>query len=86
MEFILVIAMEQVVFVNPNISLSINLPERVKVQLTNQRLEAVVSKVLWQGFRFETVQIRSNDERVSRRCPLGRILQEMGDEEGLVKR
>ena len=70
MQLMLSIAMEQVVFVDPNIAFSIDLSKRVKVELSHQRLESIVPKVLRQRFRFQALQIGSNDKGVAGWGPL----------------
>ena len=70
MQLMLSIAMEQVVFVDPNIAFSIDLSKRVKVELPHQRLESIVPKVLRQRFRFQALQIGSNDKGVAGWGPL----------------
>lgn len=63
-------------FVNPDIAFSVDLSERVEVQLPNQGLESIVSKILWQGFRLQPIQVRPNDKGVSGWRPLLKISQE----------
>lgn len=51
------IAMEQRMLVNPYVTLSVNLSERVEVQLSNQGLETVVPKILWERFTLKSLQV-----------------------------
>ena len=62
--------MKEVVLVDPNVTFAVYFPKRVKVELSHQGLESVVSKILRKCFRLETIQIRSNDEGVAGRRPL----------------
>ena len=46
------------------------LPALTVTHLSDKRLESIVSKILRQGFRFETIQVGSDDKGVPSRCPL----------------
>mmetsp|Transcript_2952 Transcript_2952/g.6981 ORF Transcript_2952/g.6981 Transcript_2952/m.6981 type:complete len:88 (+) Transcript_2952:1614-1877(+) len=61
--------MKQIVLVDPNVAFTVDFPKRVEVELSHQGLESVVSKILRQCFGFESIQVRSDDEGVSRWRP-----------------
>jgi hypothetical protein len=64
------VTVEQLVFVDPNVTLAVDLAKRVKVELPNKRLESVVAKVLRQSFGLQPLEVRADDKCISRRSPL----------------
>lgn len=41
--------------VNPYVTFTVDLPKGVEVQLSNQGLKTVVTKILWKSFTFKSV-------------------------------
>jgi hypothetical protein len=61
---------EQLVLVDPDVSLSVDLAKAIEVELTDQGLEAIVAEELRQRLRFQALDIRSDDKRIALFCPL----------------
>ena len=70
MQIFRAISMKEFVFVDPHITFPVDLSKAVKVELSHQRLETVMAKVLRQCFRFQTLEIGTNDESITGRGPL----------------
>jgi hypothetical protein len=49
-QVLVMVTVKQLVFVDPNVTLAVDLAKRVKVELTNKRLESIMPKVLRQSF------------------------------------
>lgn len=66
--------------VNPNVTFSVDFSEGIKVQLTNQRLEPVVTEVLRQSFGLQPFDIRPNDKSISFGRPLKNRKEEFSEQ------